>query len=195
MSLLSWVSILLLITLLYSLIIVVTTAKKANSVSLWLLSIAIISYSGSNITFLIKGGSDILIRWFNFSSLVCLVSFLFAMIRESKPIFARFPSYLIYLPFITLLFFPLIVHQSVIVNLLLGTFEIGCATVSIMMYGINHIKNKDSSEHLMAAFVFLTAILFYWFTPLNVDTKTLITELLIVPGIILITKGIKKKSK
>jgi len=193
MSLLSWVSILGLIIIFYSLSVLIPIILRTRSSFIMLMALSLVAYLGSNLTYLISPDFLTVIRWFNFSSLVLLVSSLFSLIRESKPIFARFPSYLIYLPFITLLFFPLIADQNVITNLLLGTFQVGCVIVGIFMFGISQIKNKDSLLQLVGAFIFLSAISLFWFTPVLPDNKVVITEMLIIAGILITSIGLRKK--
>jgi len=193
MSILSWVSVLSLLAILYSLFLLIPISKRNRSAYLILLSLAIVLYGGSSLTYLIRPNSSVVIRWFNFTSLVFIISSLFAMIRDSKPIFARFPSYLIYLPFVTLLFFPLVVDQTVITNLLLGTFQAGSILVAVMMYSINHIKNGKNLIQLIGVGLFFGALIIFWFTPLNLENKTLISELLVLTGLLILSVGIRKK--
>lgn len=195
MTVLTWVSILAVLVTLYCIVKIIPLAKKEKSSYLILLSLALTAYLGSNITYVVDENLINPLRWFNFTALVCSISSLFGLIRSSKPVFARFPGYLIYLPFLTLLFFPLVVHQTVITNLLVGTFQAGCIIVALMMYGINQYKNQKSIPQIVGVSLFLISFSIFWFAPLNSELKTVSSELLLIAGLLSLIAGIKNKFK
>ena len=82
-------------------------------------------------------GLQSLNTWGNFVSIVSVLSALFMMIRESKPVFARFPFYLTFLPFISLIFFGLLDVSFAIKDLLIIIFKAGALLVSFMLFGIH----------------------------------------------------------
>ena len=140
MDVLSWVSIFTIITILIGLASTLKITFSIKSAYLVLLTLALVSYLGSNIIYVIDTGLSTSIKWLNLITLCFLLSSQFGLIRDSQPVFARFPIYLIYLPFILLFFFPLIVSQNVLTNLLIGTLQGGCITVALLMYGIHQFR-------------------------------------------------------
>lgn len=192
MDLSSWLSLLNVLVLLFSLFQLVTVIIVKKSSFLILLSSALLTYLISNVIYLIDDALVIAIRFLNAASLVCILSALFNLIRKSKPIFARFPTILGYLPFVILLFIPLILDQSVIYNLILGTFQGGALIVSILIFSINQKNEKNYSLLIIGTLVCLIAFIFFWMIPLTDIQSTVVTELLLIAGVLLISLGTKK---
>lgn len=110
-------------------------------------------------------GLQSLNTWGNFVSIVSVLSALFMMIRESKPVFARFPFYLTFLPFISLIFFGLLDVSYAIKDLLIIIFKAGALLVSFMLFGIHSYLFSISRVYLIALFLFLLHFI-YSFTSL-----------------------------
>jgi uncharacterized membrane protein len=117
------------------------------------------------------------------------------LIRESKPVFARFPLVLSFLPFSILLFVPLILEQTVIFNLLLGTFQAGCIVVSLMIFILNQINNQLYKWQIVGSITSLLSFSIFWFTPEFLIDKVIITELLLTFSIYFIVYGVQKPIK
>jgi len=192
MDLSSWLSLLNVLVLLFSLYHLITVITIKKSSFLILLSSALLTYLISNVVYLIDDSLIIAIRFLNTASLVCILSALFNLIRESKPIFARFPAILGYLPFVILLFIPLVLDQSVIYNLILGTFQGGALLVSILIFSINQKNQKNYLLLIIGTFVCLISFTFFWMIPLTDDQITVITELLLITGVLIISLGTKQ---
>lgn len=192
MDLSSWLSLLNVLVLLFSLFQLVTIIIVKKSSFLILLSSALLTYLISNVIYLIDDALVIAIRFLNTASLICILSALFNLIRESKPIFARFPSILGYLPFVILLFIPLVLDQSVIYNLILGTFQGGALIVSILIFSINQKNQRSYLLLIIGTIVCLIAFIFFWMVPLTKIQITVITELLLITGVLLISVGTKQ---
>ncbi len=192
MDLSSWLSLLNVLVLLFSLYHLITVITIKKSSFLILLSSALLTYLISNVVYLIDDSLIIAIRFLNTASLVCILSALFNLIRKSKPIFARFPAILGYLPFVILLFIPLVLDQSVIYNLILGTFQGGALLVSILIFSINQKNQKNYLLLIIGTFVCLISFTFFWMIPLTDDKITVITELLLITGVLIISLGTKQ---
>ncbi len=192
MDLSSWLSLLNVLVLLFSLYHLITVITIKKSSFLILLSSALLTYLISNVVYLIDDSLIIAIRFLNTASLVCILSALFNLIRESKPIFARFPAILGYLPFVILLFIPLVLDQSVIYNLILGTFQGGALLVSILIFSINQKNQKNYLLLIIGTFVCLISFIFFWMIPLTDDQITVVTELLLITGVLIISLGTKQ---
>lgn len=192
MDILSWVSILNIIVLLFSIYQVGTIFSEKRSAYISLICLALVSYLISNIIFLVDRDLILIIRFVNLSSLVCVLSALFNLIRESKPVFARFPPILSYIPFLILLFIPLILGQTVIYNLLTATFQAGSILVALMIFVLNKLSKKDYGWHISGLILLLVAFVFYWFNSLTAIQEVVITELVLLSGIVFLTTAIKK---
>lgn len=192
MDLSSWLSLLNVLVLLFSLYQLATVLAVKRSSFLILLSSALLTYLISNIIYLIDDALIVAIRFLNTASLVCVLSALFNLIRESKPIFARFPTILGYLPFVILLFIPLVLDQPVIYNLILGTFQGGALIVSILIFSINQKNQNNYLLLIIGTIVCLIAFILFWMVPLTELQIAVITELLLITGVLLISLGTKQ---
>ncbi|MEQ9090441.1 MAG: hypothetical protein RIE52_05090 [Balneola sp.] len=192
MDLSSWLSLLNVLVLLFSLYQLATVIAVKRSSFLILLSSALLTYLISNIIYLIDDALIVAIRFLNTASLVCILSALFNLIRESKPIFARFPTILGYLPFVILLFIPLVLDQPVIYNLILGTFQGGALIVSILIFSINQKNQNNYLLLIIGTIVCLIAFILFWMVPLTELQITVVTELLLITGVLLISLGTKQ---
>tara|TARA_R110002124_G_scaffold48026_1_gene142145 strand:+ start:19798 stop:20406 length:609 start_codon:yes stop_codon:yes gene_type:complete len=195
MDVLSWVSIFTIITILIGLASTLKITFSIKSAYLVLLTLALVSYLGSNIIYVIDTGLSTSIKWLNLITLCFLLSSQFGLIRDSQPVFARFPIYLIYLPFILLFFFPLIVSQNVLTNLLIGTLQGGCITVALLMYGIHQFREGHYIWQLSSSILFLISFIIFWFADFVERIEIISAEILIAFGIILLTTGIYTSNK
>tara|TARA_R100000541_G_scaffold58037_1_gene68718 strand:- start:5699 stop:6049 length:351 start_codon:yes stop_codon:yes gene_type:complete len=112
------------------------------------------------------------------------------LIRESKPIFARFPAILSFLPFTLLFFVPLILDQLVIYNLIIGTFQGGCIIVALLIFTLSQFSGKNYKWHILGTCTALSSFLVFWLSAL--PEKILISEVLLAIGILFLSKGIKE---
>lgn len=169
--------------------------KREKSAYLILLNVAMIFYIANNIIYLVDSDLVDVIKWLKLITLSSLLSALFGLIHESKPIFARFPAFLIYLPFITLFFFPLIIDKNILTDLLFGTFQGGCIVVALMIYGIHQLKLGTHIWMLLGAVTFMVAFITNWFLPLESETSLLLAKVLVIAGIIQVSYGINRTHK
>ena len=169
--------------------------KKNRSIFNGLVILALGCYLVSNLIYIFDNSLILGIRFLNIGSLVCTLSALFNLIRESKPVFARFPLVLSFLPFSILLFVPFILEQTVIFNLLLGTFQAGCIVVSLMIFILNQINNQLYKWQIVGSITSLLSFSIFWFTPEFLIDKVIITELLLTFSIYFIVYGVQKPIK
>ena len=195
MTILSWISIFSIIAAFAGLALMSKPTKRDKSAYLILLNIAVVFYLASNIIYLINPDLVDVIKWLKLITLSSLLSSLFGLIHDSKPIFARFPAFLIYLPFITLFFYPLITDKNILTDLLFGTFQGGCIVVALMIYGIHQIKLGTHIWMLLGAITFMVAFISNWFLPLESETSLILSKVLVIAGIIQISYGIKQTHK
>ncbi len=172
-------------------------AKNDNSLS-------VLAFGVSLFTFLIGVGLDYAFgddlsfsrEWGDLIAITTALCGLFIEIRESKPVFARFPIYLTLLPFLSILFYPLIIDSVVIKNLLQLIYQGGSIVVAILVVSINQFLHKQRGYLLTSCMIFLIAYICFWFLddfeafPVK-DAAKIVFSL----GIIVASIGFKKASE
>jgi hypothetical protein len=148
-----------------------------------------------NLFYLLDSGSESTLKWMYILCLCSLLSSLFGYIRDSKPIFARFPIYLIFLPFVLPFFLPLILDQYVLIDLLMATLQGGCVVVALLMFSIHQIRNRNVLLQLISSFIFLFSYIIFWFIEIDELSNLITTQVLLTIGIILLSVGIKNQNK
>ncbi|MEX0608329.1 MAG: hypothetical protein WD016_12550 [Balneolaceae bacterium] len=127
-------------------------------------------------------------EWYKLISITIYISGLLVLIRESKPVFARFPLYLTALPFISFLFFPFITDSIVINNLINAIYQGGALIVTALIFTINHARNSGRRYYLIGIGFVLISYLSYWFYFNKVNYEYIwIAELLFAAGIVITT--------
>lgn len=195
MEVLQWNSILVLISVSVAgyFIFKSTLNKKSLPYGLFLLSLSFLG--AANITYLIDSELNSVLKWFNMLSLVSVLSGLFAYVRESKPVFARFPLYLVFIPFVTPFFYPLVIETLVISNLLIGTYQVGAALVALMMLGTKQAKEGNHWLEISGLIIICFSIASRWLSNETFSANIELSEILMSIGIIIISKGIYDKNK
>ena len=72
-----------------------------------------------------------------FLSISLVLSALFVIIRDSKPVFARFPVSLTLLPLIGIIFFAIIPTSYAIKDILELIMQAGAILVALLLFGVN----------------------------------------------------------
>ncbi len=172
-----WLGLYLSIITLYSLYTLIPTAFRVKSLMLSLFSISVLSLFVSSliVIFELKGR-----EWANLSSIIFTLCGLFAFIRDSKPIFARFPTYFSFLPLISFFFYPIIINSQVIENLVIATYQGGAITVGILIAMLQQIKYKSRFLLLIGMTLFLISYLVFWFIPGYLSISRLILGVSII---------------
>lgn len=102
------------------------------------------------------------IEWGRLVAVTFYISGLLVLIRESKPPFARFPVYLTALPFISFLFFPLIIDSIAIKNLINGIYQGGALLVTVLIFTVNNARTKGRRYYLLGLSLITIAFIGYW---------------------------------
>lgn len=190
----NWLYILYLIAVLPSLYITGSLSFKEKSLSALYFSLALFSFLMGIIISLAGFGTDDYIRgWGDIIAITLIQCGLFVMIRNSKPVFARFPIYLTLLPLISLFFYPIVSDIQVVTDLLKMTYQGGAILVGILVIAINHYLHKQRELLLVACFLFLLAYILYW-TGQDNPTISLSSSVLMSFGFITGSIGLKKIS-
>lgn len=127
-------------------------------------------------------------------AITCVLTALFNLIREFKPKFVRFPIPMTFFPLIGLFFYPLVINNSVVKELLHITYQGGALFVSLLIVALNYVLYKQRMLLLLSWLFFLIAYLFNWFPQLltlNDYTQTFTTISMSI-GILIGAIGLKK---
>ncbi len=129
-----------------------------------------------------------LFQWGKLVAVTFYISGLLVLIRESKPIFARFPLYLTALPFVSFLFFPLIIDSIVIKDLINAIYQGGALAVTVLVFTINQARKRRRRYYIIGLSSIGFSYLAYWLV-FNRTTPELIwiSEILLSVGILFIT--------
>ena len=131
--------------------------------------------------------------WGSFISVVGILSTLFMIIRDSKPVFARFPFYLTFLPFISLIFFGSLEVNMAIKNLLIMIFEAGAILVGSIIFGINTYLYSISRIYLTGTIIFLVNYIIGFTDFYNTFNGELVEAIMTSTGMILFAYALIKK--
>ncbi|MEX0843683.1 MAG: hypothetical protein WD022_00305 [Balneolaceae bacterium] len=130
-----------------------------------------------------------LFEWGKLVSVTFYISGLLVLIRESKPVFARFPIYLTALPFVSFLFFPLIIDSIIIKELINAIYQGGALAVTVLVFTLNEAKKRRRRYYIIGISLISASYLSYWlyFIRLNDLNFIWISELLLSAGILITT--------
>lgn len=121
---------------------------------------------------------------------------LFVKIRNSKPVFARFPLPMTLLPLVGIFFYPMIIQADVVKDLLRITYQGGAIIVGILVISINHLMYKQRSLLLLACLIFAISYVSYWFIDFpDLQYLEVSSIILMAIGMLLGALGFKKVSK
>ncbi|MAL16398.1 MAG: hypothetical protein CL670_10525 [Balneola sp.] len=130
-----------------------------------------------------------LFQWGKLVSVTIYISGLLVLIRESKPIFARFPVYLTALPFVSFLFFPLIIDSIVIKDLINAIYQGGALIVTVLVFALKQAKKRNRRYYIIGITGVATSYLSYWliFNRSTSVDMVWVSEILLCVGILFAT--------
>lgn len=132
-------------------------------------------------------------EWGDIAAITFCMCGLFVKIRNSKPVFSRFPILLTFLPLIGLLFYPLIINSIVVKQLLNAVYQGGSIIVAALIVTINQIKHRERGYLLSATLLFGIAFVLFWLIPEEkLHFSNIPANLLFCLGIILAIIGFIK---
>lgn len=132
-------------------------------------------------------------EWGNFIAITFALSGLFVKIRNSKPVFARFPMYLTGLPLVSILFYPLVLDSLIVKDLIQIIYQGGGIVVAILVLSINQYLYKERGILLVSSAIFLAAYILNWFI-IDFEYSEVISQILFSLGIVAATFGFKRIS-
>ncbi|MEX0723988.1 MAG: hypothetical protein WD053_08925 [Gracilimonas sp.] len=129
---------------------------------------------------------SVLFQWGKLISITIYISGLLVLIRESKPAFARFPLYLTALPFVSFLFFPLIIDSIVIKDLINAIYQGGALAVTVLVFTLNQARQKGRRYYIIGLSLISASYIGYWayLNRSNNEDLIWVTEILLSVGIL-----------
>lgn len=172
-------------------------AKKVQSLSITMFGSALFSFLLGILFNLVdsKGISNTK-EWGDLIAITLILCGLFVRIRESKPIFARFPLYLTFLPIVILFFYPFVADSNVVKILLKMILQGGALLTSLLLVTINQYIYRNRLVLLISIFLFLISYTFIWIVELDDSFISIIVgKIVFVLGIILFSIGLRNSTK
>ncbi len=197
MESLNWTYILYLSVGIPALINLFIIARKDNSLSVLMFSISLGAFlTGVGLDYSFTDTLHTAREWGDLIAVITMLSGLFIEIRDSKPVFARFPLYLTFIPFITILFYPLVIDSDVIKELLQRIYQGGAILVAILVIAINQLLYKQRGFLVSATLIMLFSYISFWFmNDLGKFPGKELGRIIFSFGIIVATIGFKKISE
>src|SRR5690606_31703623 len=95
-------------------------------------------------------------------AIITYISGLLILIRQSKPIFARFPLYMTALPFLSVLFFPLILDSYIIKDLLNAIYQAGALLVTGLIFSLIFARSSGRRYYFLGIGAAAASYITYW---------------------------------
>ena len=164
MTQVDWFNILLALTGIPSLVLIILISVRDKSLSRAYFGLAILSFlAGIGLGYIKAIPTELSIEWGNLLAITFTLCGLFVIIRNSKPVFARFPLYMTTLPLLVVFFYPIINDAEVVKELLMIIYEGGALIVSFLVFGINQFVFKNRALLLLGVLIFLSSYISFWF--------------------------------
>lgn len=106
-----------------------------------------------------------ILEWGQVSILTLVLCALALFIRESKPVFARFPLVYTMLPLLVMLSYYLVRDTYILKEWLLSIYQGGALLVAALMYSVYGIRREGYGPVLAAVVLFGLTFIGYWFVP------------------------------
>ena len=193
----NWLDVTLVAAAVPSILILFNIAYASKSLSNFLFGLAILSFLlGIGLSYLQQIDPILAREWGDLVGITLVLCALFVKIRNSKPVFARFPLPMTLLPLVGIFFYPMIIQADVVKDLLRITYQGGAIIVGILVISINHLMYKQRSLLLVACLIFAISYVAYWFIDFpDLQYLEVSSIILMAIGMLLGALGFKKVSK
>lgn len=163
----------------------ISSAYTAKSLSNFFFGLAIISFMiGIGFSYIPNYNSHFARDWGNLIGIILVLTALFILIRDSKPIFTKFPISMTFFPLSGIFFFPLMMHTDVVKDLLLIIYQGGAILVGLLIISVNKRMYKTLTLFVLSSLLFVSSFLLNWFIEYPMaDYKDVISKLLVSGGI------------
>lgn len=130
--------------------------------------------------------------WGHFISISLILSALFVIIRDSKPVFARFPMYLTLLPLSGILFFAIIPTSYAIKGILELIMQAGALVVAFLLIGVNTYLFDWKWTYLASLIAFISAYIVPLLTLSDPSMTVFLGSISLCIGMIFLTFSLVK---
>lgn len=153
------------------------------------LFLAIIGISGYLPEFFPVMNSEFIVEWATVFSVAFLLTGVAALIRDSKLLHTDFPKYLVFIPLLIIVVYPLVIEATVIKKLIIAIYQGGALMIGLLIYGYR-ASGKSEYGYLVVGLVFfaITYIL-YWLPQSVFSLPEYAWILLTASGILALTVG------
>lgn len=141
---------------------------------------------------LINGNEYLLVDWANIVAISFVLSGLAFLIYDSKPVYARFPIWLCFIPLILIPAYFFGQETFVIKEWIMAIYEGGSLIVALMMYITLSIKKLDYLIVSLGIAIITISYILYWFQPGLNENFVWVWKTLSILGIIIVIHGFKK---
>lgn len=192
--------ILLLFISLYALYFFFSTYSDSRKIFHFCLGMTALSLFVMSLSSVLKPSfEEILIYDIENWSVVFILSFLLsavaALIRDSKPVFARFPRFFTFIPLILIVVYPLVSDSSVLKEWVFSIYILSSLLIGLLIYGYRSYHNGEYALLLAGIGYFLTLYLLSWLPAGVFSIPDYSWTLFLSAGIILIVIAFKQLIK
>ena len=192
---LNWIYLLYLLTGIPALVMLTRISYKDKSLSAAFFGGALFSLLFSiTLSWIWPQIEDLTREWGDLIAITLALCGILSEIRNSKPVFVRFPIYLTGLPLIGILFYPLIIDVDAVEDLLIMTYETGALIVSLLIVSINHYLYKGRGLLILGVVLFTVAYVLFWFFGF-IHEMELTAKILFATGMIVCSVGFYKANE
>lgn len=180
-----------------SLLLLIRIAIKDKSLSNVFFSGAVLSFLvGILVGYVSNFDSTVAREWGDLLAITFVLCALFVKIRDSKPVFARFPVFLTFIPLVSVFFYPLIIDAQILKNLLTMVYQGGALVVGFLILIMNQYLLKNRMLLIVSLVIFLMAYISFWLvSPEILEYHEEFGSILFTIGVVVATLGLKKVSE
>lgn len=194
MELQTWLNGLIVVSAAFSSIYLLLASFRQKSIMLLVFAMGLLFFCASKALYFFEESIPEYLFYKDYLSIAGVSSILiglFILIRNSKPVFARFPAQFTLLPLIVIPFYPMLSETLVLRELVSIIFQAGALVVAFLILFINQYKKSEHGWVILGC-VFLTAVfLMKWVFAIDLEYSW-IWEILLASGIIVSSIGFHK---
>lgn len=133
-----------------------------------------------------------IVEWGHVGCLALVLSSLALFVRESKPVFARFPLAYTGLPLLIVLSYFLVRDTFALKEWLIAIYQGGAVVVALLMYSVYTYRREEYGGVLGGTALFAVSWSVYWFLPLAGESTDWTWELPLAAAIAVVSLGYER---
>jgi len=138
---------------------------------------------------------EIIFAWAEIVAVALVLCYLALLIRDSKPVFARFPFAFTALPLLIIITFPLVQNTIVLKDWVIGLYEGGALLIGLLVFGVKTSKDERFTLLTAGLLIFLGCFLAVWLVPKTAVIYDMLWKGLLIFGIGLTIHGYQYAEK